>query len=511
MRLSFFGAAGSVTGSRFLVEACGVRVLVDCGLFQGPREIRERNYEPFPFYPASIDYLLVTHAHIDHSGLIPRLCREGFKGRIFATEATADLLTVLLPDAGHIQEMEVEQKNRKARRAGKPTIEPIYTVADAERCRQFFTGVRYNNDVALSPQVTATFLNAGHILGAAMILLTAKENGVPLRVLFTGDIGRPGQRFVEDPAVVDTADYVVIESTYGNRVHPQEDEVSVLHDVLWRTYKRGGNVIIPAFAVERTQDLLYDLNELYHAGKLPPVRVYIDSPLATAVTNIYNRHQECYDQDMHHLVRCGRNPLDSEFVHFSVTTEESRALNEIPGGLVIISGSGMCEAGRVRHHLKHNLWRPESTIVFVGFQPQGTLGRRVLDGEQIVNIFGEEIAVKAEIVELFGYSAHADQPALLNWLKTIKNPPRQVFVVHGEPDAAADLREKIDLELGLKAVVPDYGSSWTLVADYQADALLDAYRRLGERLQGVVRTADPVEMAAVAREIESIAAGGGHV
>ncbi|MEW6447901.1 MAG: MBL fold metallo-hydrolase [Bacillota bacterium] len=508
MRLSFFGAAGTVTGSRFLVEASGLRVLVDCGLFQGPREVRERNHQPFPFHPASIDYLLVTHAHIDHSGLIPRLCKEGFKGRIFATEATVDLLRVLLPDAGHIQEMEVEWKNRKARRAGKPIIEPIYTVADAERCGQFFTGVRYNAEVVLSPKVTVTFLNAGHILGAAMILLTVIENGAPLRVLFTGDIGRPGQRYVKDPAAVEAADYVVIESTYGNRVHPVEDEVSVLHDVLWRTYNRGGNVIIPAFAVERTQDLLYDLNELYHAGKLPPVKVYIDSPLAAAVTDIFNRHEECYDGDMHHLVQRGQNPLDSEFVHFSVTTEESRALNEVPGGLVIISGSGMCEAGRIRHHLKHNLWRPESTIIFVGFQPEGTLGRRILAGERTVAIFGEEIAVKAEIVELLGYSAHADQPALFNWLKSIKNAPRQVFVVHGEPDAAADLREKIEADLGLKAVVPDYGSSWILVTDYQAQLLLDAYHRLGERVREVARAADPAEMAAIARKIEAIVAGG---
>lgn len=509
MRLSFFGAAGTVTGSRFLVETSGMRVLVDCGLFQGPREIRERNYEPFPFYPASIDNLLVTHAHIDHSGLIPRLCKEGFKGRIFATEATADLLTVLLQDSGHIQEMEVEQKNRKARRAGKPTIEPIYTVADAEKCRQFFTGIKYNTEIELSPKVTATFINAGHILGAAMILLTVTENGIPLRVLFTGDIGRPGQRFIEDPAVVEAADYVVIESTYGNRLHPEVDEISVLHDALWRTYNRGGNVIIPAFAVERTQDLLYDLNELYCTGKLPPVKVYIDSPLATAVTNIYNQHQECYDQETHHLVKSGQNPLDSEFVNFCVTTEESRALNAIPSGLVIIAGSGMCEAGRIRHHLKHNLWRPESAVVFVGFQPQGTLGRRILDGEEVVTIFGEEIAVKAEIVEVSGYSAHADQPALLDWLRSIKSPPRQVFVVHGEPDAAAELRKKIDTELGLKAVVPDYGSSWTLVADYQAEALLEAYRRLGERLQEIVRVADPVQMAAIAGKIESIAASGG--
>ncbi|MEW6171904.1 MAG: MBL fold metallo-hydrolase [Bacillota bacterium] len=508
MRLSFYGAARTVTGSCFLVEAGGTRILVDCGLFQGPPETRERNYEAFPFLPASIDYLLVTHAHIDHSGLIPRLCKTGFKGKILATAATVDLLTVLLPDAAHIQEMEVEQKNRKARRAGKPLLDPIYTIVDADKSLSFFQGVSYDMPQPLTPQISATFLNAGHILGAAMVLLTVYENGVPLKVLFTGDLGRPGQRFVKDPTVVDSADYVIIESTYGNRLHPEENEVSVLHDVLWRTYKRGGNVIIPAFAVERTQDLLFDLSDLYHKGELPPMQVYIDSPLATAVTGIFDQHKECYDQETQSLIKSGQNPLDSNFVRFSVTTEESRALNQTPGGMVIISASGMCEAGRIRHHLKHNLWRPESTVVFVGFQPQGTLGRRILDGEKSVSIFGEEIAVKAEIVELSGYSAHADQVGLIEWLSNFKTKPKQVFVVHGEPDASENLRGKIENELGLRAVVPDFASSWTLVADAQAAALLDAYRRLGERLQEILRASDPKEIAAMARRLESVATGG---
>ncbi|MEW6182644.1 MAG: MBL fold metallo-hydrolase [Bacillota bacterium] len=508
MRLSFYGAARTVTGSCFLVEASGTRILVDCGLFQGPPETRERNYEPFPFLSASIDYLLVTHAHIDHSGLIPRLCKTGFKGKILATAATVDLLTVLLPDAAHIQEMEVEQKNRKARRAGKPLLDPIYTVADANKSLSFFEGVSYDTTLTITPQIGATFYNAGHILGAAMVMLTVSENGVPLKVLFSGDIGRPGQRFVKDPAVVDNADYVVIESTYGNRLHPEENEVSVLHDVLWRTYKRGGNVIIPAFAVERTQDLLFDLSELHHKGEMPPMQVYIDSPLATAVTGIFDRHKECYDEETQALIKSGQNPLDSDYVRFSVTTEESRALNQTPRGMVIISASGMCEAGRIRHHLKHNLWRPESTVVFVGFQPQGTLGRRILDGEKSVSIFGEEIAVKAEIVELSGYSAHADQAGLIEWLSNFKTRPKQVFVVHGEPEASENLRGMIEKDLGLQAVVPNYLSSWTLAADVQAAALLDAYRRLGERLQEVLKASDPKEIASIARRLESVVTGG---
>ncbi|MEW6193003.1 MAG: MBL fold metallo-hydrolase [Bacillota bacterium] len=505
MRLSFYGATRIVTGSCFLVETGGLRVLVDCGLFQGTREIRELSFKPFPFLPASVDYLLLTHAHIDHSGLIPRLCREGFQGKILATKATVDLMGVLLPDAAHIQEMEAEQKSRKARRAGRPVVAPLYTLTDAQESLRFFEGVDYGTELSLAPHVSATFLDAGHILGAAMVLLTVTENGVSFRLLFTGDIGRPGQRFVKDPAVVEDADYVVIESTYGNRIHQEIDEKAVLHEVLWRTYQRGGNLIIPAFAVERTQDLLYDLSELYHAGKLPPVKVVIDSPLAAAVTDIFTRHSEYYDRETRFLIQCGQDPLNSECIHFSVTTEESRALNAIQSGLVIISASGMCEAGRIRHHLKHNLWRPECTVLFVGYQAEGTLGRHILDGDKMVTIFGEEIAVNAEIVELPGYSAHADQPALLNWLKGIQKKPRQVFVVHGEPEAAETLRSKIESELGLSAVVPDYGSSWTLAADVQAAALLDAYRRLGERLHEFLRRAAPAEIAAAAKQLEEIA------
>ncbi|MCL6560129.1 MAG: MBL fold metallo-hydrolase, partial [Firmicutes bacterium] len=342
MRLSFYGAAKTVTGSCFLIESSGMRILVDCGLFQGPPEIRERNFKPFPFIPASIDYLLVTHAHIDHSGLIPRLCKEGFKGKILATEATVDLLTVLLPDSAHIQEMETEQKNRKAKRAGRPLLDPLYTVADASRSLQFMHGVGYDAAVSLSPSITATFLNAGHILGASMILLTVMEGGVPLRVLFSGDIGRQGQRFLNDPVTVETADYLIIESTYGDRIHPEVDELAVLREVIWRAYKQGGNVIIPAFAVERTQDLLYDLNELYLAGELPPMKAYIDSPLAAAVTDIFHRHKECYDREAQTLAKSGNDPLGSEFIHFSITTEESRMLNESPESLIIISASGMC-------------------------------------------------------------------------------------------------------------------------------------------------------------------------
>ncbi|MGQ9511618.1 MBL fold metallo-hydrolase RNA specificity domain-containing protein [Thermodesulfitimonas sp.] len=509
MRLNFYGAARTVTGSCFYVEVSGIRLLIDCGLFQGPREIRERNFQPFPFSPASLDYVLLTHAHIDHSGLIPRLCREGFKGKILATGATVDLVGVLLPDAAHIQEMEAKRKNRKAQRAGRPLVEPLYTVADAYDALHFFQKVAYNTEVPLSSTVSATFLDAGHILGAAMILLRTNESGMPMNVLFTGDLGRPGQRLVKDPAVVERADYVIIESTYGNRQHPQVDEVAVLHDVLWRTYQRGGNVVIPAFAVERTQDLLYDLDRLWQAGKTPPVTVYIDSPLAAAVTDIFNRHSECYDSEARSYLRSGENLFSSGFMKFSVSPEESRALNEIKSGLVIIAGSGMCEAGRVRHHLKHNLWRSECTVVFVGYQAQGTLGRHILDGDKSVRIFDEEVAVKAEIVELMSYSAHADQPALLNWLKKMSSAPRQVFVVHGEPEAAETLRLMIEEKLGFNAVVPDYGSSWLLTGDPDKVALYEAYRRLGERLRVVLQTGDPAVITAVTRQIEAIVAGSG--
>lgn len=504
MNLSFYGAARTVTGACFHVEVSGLRLLVDCGLFQGPREIRERNLRPFPFAPASIDYLLLTHAHIDHCGLIPRLCREGFKGKILATGATVDLVKVLLPDAAHVQEMEAERQNRKAQRAGRPLVPPLYTLADAHASLRFFQAVDYGVEVPLAPHVSVTFLNAGHILGSAMILLKVAERGMPLTVLFTGDLGRPGQRFVKDPEVVEGADYVVIESTYGHKQHPQVKEITVLRDVLWRTYQRGGNVIIPTFAVERTQDLLYDINELYRTGEMPPMTVYIDSPLAAAVTQVFNRHAECYDDETRLLVAAGEDPLSPKCVKFSITPEESRALNEIKSGLVIIAGSGMCEAGRIRHHLKHNLWRSECTVVFVGYQAQGTLGRRILDGEKSVRIFDEEIAVKAEIVELLGYSAHADQPALLDWLRKMKTPPQQVFIVHGEPEAAEVFRLLVEERLGLNAVVPDYGSQWVLTADPEKTALLEAYRRLGERLREILQRGDPAEIAAVARQLEAL-------
>ncbi|BAF60014.1 MAG: MBL fold metallo-hydrolase [Pelotomaculum sp.] len=463
MRLQFLGAAGTVTGSCFLLDAGNTRLMIDCGMFQGPKEVRERNYGRFLVPPRSVDYILLTHAHIDHSGLIPKIIRHGFKGRIFATAPTVELCAVLLPDSGHIQEMEVERKNRKNRRAGRPLIEPIYTVDEAYESLAYFRPVGYDEVIQIAPGIRARFLDAGHILGSAMIELWAAEGGREVKIVFSGDIGNRDRPIIKDPSDIAEADYVVMESTYGARLHEHcEKEVELLHAAIWETYRKGGNLIIPAFAVERTQDLLYHLGILMETKRMPPMTVYIDSPLAAAATAVFHKHREVFDREASEVIKKGGDPLYLPGVKFTQSTEESRALNNIDRA-IIISTSGMCEAGRIRHHLKYNLWRPESTVLFVGYQPQGTLGRQILDGEKTVRIFGDEIAVKADIRSIDCYSAHADQVGLVNWVKKIKKPPQEVFVVHGEPESAEVLAGLLRSGLGLKVTVPAWQQSVELL------------------------------------------------
>ncbi|RJQ25951.1 MAG: MBL fold metallo-hydrolase [Peptococcaceae bacterium] len=482
MRLQFLGAAGTVTGSCFLVETAGMRVMVDCGLFQGSKEIRERNYGNFPVSPRTVDYLLLTHAHIDHSGLIPKLVKHGFRGQICATGATVDLCAVLLPDSGHIQEMEVERKNRKARRSNLPLIEPIYNIDDAYRSLSYFRRYNYNEVFPLAPGVRARFADAGHILGSAMIELWVEEDGAMTKLVFSGDIGNDDQPIVNDPSAIAEADCVIMESTYGDRLHKQcADELELLHDIIMETYRKGGNLVIPAFAVERTQDLLYHLSLLIEEKRMPPMTVYIDSPLAIAATAIFRRNRQCFDQETCDFLERGNDPFGLPEFKFTKTTEESRALNEIKGGAIIISASGMCEAGRIRHHLKHNLWRPESTVLFVGYQAQGTLGRQILDGSKNVRIFGEEIAVQADIRLMECYSAHADQQGLMKWVRKFNPVPRRIFVAHGEPEAAGVLAGLINAELGPVAAVP----AWLESVDLKAEAggLESAYDLLVNKLK----------------------------
>ncbi len=492
MRLHFLGATGTVTGSCFLLEAAGARVMVDCGMFQGPKEIRERNYGAFPVPPASVDFVLLTHAHIDHSGLIPKLVKHGFKGPVLATAPTVDLCGVLLPDSGHIQEMEVERKNRKNRRAGKPPLEPIYTADEASACLYRFKPVSYGEIVELNSNLAVRFVDAGHILGSASIEVWAKEGGSETKLVFSGDLGDKGRPIVNDPETIEKADYLVIESTYGDRVHDRSvSEIDLLHGVIWETYKKGGNLIIPAFAVERTQDLLYHLSLLMEAGKFPPMTLYIDSPMAAAASGIFRAHGEVFDRETRAMIERGREPIFIPGARFTQTAEESKSLNSVSRA-IIISASGMCEAGRIRHHLKHNLWRPECTVLFVSYQPSGTLGRQLLDGEKTVRIFGEEVVVKADIRCIEGYSSHADREGLLSWVSNFHELPKLTFVVHGEPAASAGLALLLESRLGIKTVVPAWKQSFELAPAaglrITENKLEEAFNSLLARLKEIQKT-----------------------
>lgn len=457
MKLRFLGAAGTVTGSCFLIETGLVRVMVDCGMFQGPRAIRERNYQKFPVEPSSVDCLLLTHAHIDHSGLIPKLIKQGFKGKIYATSATVDLCAVMLPDSGYIQEMEVERLNRKHQRAGRPLLSPIYTADDARESMKSFQRVDYGEILNLTPEINVRFINAGHILGSAMLEVWVREGSRQTKLVFTGDLGSNDKPFIEDPSPVREADCVVMESTYGGRLHQDaHNKLDLLHEVAWETYRKGGNLIIPAFAVERTQDLLFDINILVREERFPPMDIYIDSPMAIAATEVFKQHGECYDDECRRMMNQGPGPFDMPNLKYSRTAEESVALNSIRGGAVILSASGMCDAGRIKHHLRHNLWRPESTVLFVGYQAPGTKGARLLGGADFIRIHGEDVKVRADIRQIDGYSSHADQNGLLDWLGGFTTMPRTIFLVHGEPDGAKTLAGVIRKRFGVDPVIPQW-------------------------------------------------------
>lgn len=456
----------------FLLETANSKILVDCGLFQGAKSIRERNYEPYPIPPGDINAVLITHAHIDHCGLIPKLVKYGFRDRIYATSPTVELMKVLLPDSGHIQEMEIERKNRKNRRAGRPLVEPYYTVEEAYKSLANLQGIEYNQIIQVTPDIRARFVDAGHILGSAMIEIWVQESGKEVKLVFSGDIGNNEQPIVEDPSTIDTADYLIMESTYGNRLHQtSKEEIVLLREAILDTYQKGGNLIIPAFAVERTQDLLYHLSILIEQGEIPQIPVYIDSPLAIAATEIFHNHPEYYDQETIDLINRGGNPFQFPGIRFTQTTDESRALNEVSGA-IIISASGMCDAGRIRHHLKYNLWRPESTVLFVGYQAEGTLGRRLLDGAKKVRILGDDIAVKADIRFIDSYSAHADQAGLIAWVKKFKVHPGRVFLVHGEQDSLNTLAALLR-DIGLNVTVPKWQETFELHPESYVDAVVD--------------------------------------
>lgn len=468
MKLTFLGAAGTVTGSCYLLEHNGVRFLVDCGMFQGNKKLKQNNYVPFAFNPAEIDFVLLTHAHIDHSGLLPKLVKGGFAGPIYTTAATADLSAVMLPDSAHIQESEVERKNRKAARAGEPLLTPIYDMQDAFDTVHRLHSHEYEESFYPAPGITATFKDAGHILGSAMIMLEYTDGGKTKKLLFSGDIGRYDAAIVNDPAPIDSADYVVMETTYGNRLHHDHDidreaKKKMLSATINDTFKRGGNVVIPAFAVDRCQDLLLELTILQNEGLIGNCKIYVDSPLAVKATTIFDNHPEYFDSETRTIIeKYGKSPFKNANIVYSQTVQESQAINQIKSHAIILSASGMADAGRIKHHLKHNLWRPESTVIFAGYQAEGTMGRRLIEGDKLVRIHGEQIEVKAKIVVLSGYSAHGDYEELCRWLGGYRQLPHKLFLTHGEDEARRAFAQTVFDRFGLVAEVPTLGDSFDL-------------------------------------------------
>lgn len=463
MKMMFIGATHEVTGSCIFVEACGKKFLVDFGMQQG-EDIFEN--VQIPVAPSDIDFVLLTHAHIDHSGLLPLLFAGGFSGQIHSTVATANLCSVMLRDSAHIQEFEAEWKNRKAKRKGDAPVEPLYTMDDAIGAISCFVPHDYDKDCSLCEGISVIFRDAGHLLGSSSIIVSITENGVTKKLAFSGDIGNIDQPLLRDPQPIEEADYVVMESTYGNRVHNRPtDYVTALAAVLQKTFDRGGNVIIPSFAVGRTQEMLYFIRQIKADGLVKGhdgFPVYMDSPLANEATNIFiNNKESCYDEEALSFVRQGINPIDFDGLKRAVSSDESKLINFDNRPKVIISASGMCEAGRVKHHLKHNLWRPECTVLFVGYQALNTLGRSLVEGARKVKLFGETVNVAAEIKQLPGVSGHADVNGLLSWAKAFNNPSK-FFVVHGDADSADSFTQRLKDELGADAYAPYSGAEFDI-------------------------------------------------
>ncbi|MDR1778632.1 MAG: MBL fold metallo-hydrolase [Clostridiales Family XIII bacterium] len=462
MKIKFCGAAEGVTGSCHLVtvgEGEGaLQFLLDCGMFQGGSSIEAHNEEPFPFDPEAVSFVLLSHAHIDHSGRLPLLYKRGFRGKIYCTDSTSDLIGVMLRDAAYIQEKEAEWKSRKAERAGRPPVEPLYTIPDAEDVLKLVSPVMYSQLVEPAPGVKFVMNDAGHIFGSAIIEVWTPEGEGSRKTVFSGDLGRGDKPMLNDPTLIKKADTVIMESTYGNRLHDKSDNVDKLVKIILETTKRGGNVVIPSFAVGRTQELIYELNKYFEddpafKAAMKNVSVYIDSPMATAATEVFRKNAQAFDEEFKKRVLRGDDPLDFDNLHFTKSTAESAALNEDNRPKIIISASGMCEAGRIRHHLKHNLWRHNSSIVFVGYQGEGTLGRRLLEGAESVKLFGEEIAVNAQIHNLEGFSGHADRDELLRWVKGFEVKPEALFIVHGENQAKHDFAATVEEATGIKPIV----------------------------------------------------------
>ena len=459
MQISFHGAVQTVTGSQHLITVGGKSLLLDCGLYQGKRDEARRRNRDFLFEARGVDAVVLSHAHIDHSGNLPNLVKQGFRGRIVCTTATADLCGAMLLDSGHIQEEDVEYVNRQRRKHGEPPVEPIYTQEDAAEALRYFEGIEYERPYPLWPGATCTLYDAGHMLGSAIVALDFQAGkGEPARrLVFTGDLGRPYVPLLHDPITLTAADILLIESTYGGRTHPPiEESAEALKETIRRTSQRGGKVIIPAFAVERTQLLVYLLNRLYHEGELPDIPIFVDSPLAVNATEIFRRHTKYFDAETQDYMR-HEDPDGDIFgfkrLRYIRDVEESKRLHRLQGPCVIISASGMAEAGRIQHHLKNNIEDSRNTVLIVGWQAPNTLGRRLVEQAPVVRIFGMEYHREAEVVTLNGFSNHADQPSLVNWARAFQKPPAHTFVVHGDPEAAQELAVRLRRDAGFPEVL----------------------------------------------------------
>ena len=473
MKITFLGATQMVTGSNFLVETAGKKFLVDCGMFQGREELEEENYNPFDYDPKEIDFMLLTHAHIDHSGRIPKLYNEGFRGPIYAQKATCDLCSIMLPDSGHIQEMEAEWKNKKRLRKGEETKPPLYTAEDAIKSQELFVPVKYDEIIQVDENIFVRFNDAGHMLGSSIIEVWTKEDGKETKTVFSGDIGNNDIPLLSSPTMIESCDYLVMESTYGSRLHMKNDEkAEIFLDVVSETIDNGGTVVIPSFAVGRTQEILYELEKIKEKKHdeefnrkyktLMKVPVYVDSPLAISATEIFKKNTDLFEDEIREKIEAGNNPLEFPGLKFTRTADESKALNESQEPSIIISASGMCDVGRIKHHLKHNIWNPKSTILFVGYQAPGTLGHSIVNGAKKVTIFGEEMAVNARIEYIEGYSGHADQEWLMNFVYSFISKPKHIFLVHGEDDSQTVLKNKILEGTGIGVSIPEYGETYEI-------------------------------------------------
>ncbi len=465
LKLSFLGAARSVTGSCYLLETGEGRLLVDCGLYQ-ERPLRERNWADFPVPPDSIDAVLLTHAHLDHCGLLPKLVRDGFSGPIYCTPATKEITEIMLLDSAAIQEEDAEFKklrHQKENRKGPHPEVPLYTVKDAEAAIPLLTPVAYQRTIEVANGVSATFYDAGHVLGSAMIEVVVQQNGEKRKLLFSGDIGRQNKPIVHDPTTFTEADYLVMESTYGNReLEPPAEAADRFAAAINATVRAGGNIIIPSFALERSQEMLYYLNKFLLEDRIPHLLVFFDSPMSASINEVFEHHIDLFDEEMQVLMRQKRSPFAFPGLKLVRTAEESKAINHISGTVIIIAGSGMCTGGRIKHHLANNISRKESTILFVGYQAEGTLGREIVDGAKKVRILGKRYRVKAKIVQIEGFSAHADKKELVKWALSLKRPPRHIFITHGETKATESLAAAISEKTGWTVTIPEYRQEFLL-------------------------------------------------